>query len=124
MPILFNQNLRKMKKILSIIAVAVVVIAVNLTYTNFSQEKSVSPTELAKKVFAQEQVVKVVGKSFIQFDGLESEIGFLVETVNSGLQVIPIDEGSMASVMDSPPYLKVYWPEDMDRPMVQPIAVR
>ena len=113
-----------MKKILSIIAVAVVVIAVNLTYTNFSQEKSVSPTELAKKVFAQEQVVKVVGKSFIQFDGLESEIGFLVETVNSGLQVIPIDEGSMASVMDSPPYLKVYWPEDMDRPMVQPIAVR
>jgi hypothetical protein len=113
-----------MKKVLSIIALALIIIAGNLTYTNFSQEKSVSPNEIAKKVFAQEQVVKVVGKSFLQFDGLESEMGFLVETANNGFHTIPIDEGSMASVMDSPPYLKVYWPKDMDRPMVDPIAIR
>jgi hypothetical protein len=87
-----------MKKVLSIIAVALVVIAGNLTYSNFSQEKSVSLNEFAKKAFEQEQVVKVVGKSFVQFDDLEAEMGFLIVTPNSGLQTIPIDEG----------YLKLY----------------
>lgn len=107
-----------MKISLSIIALAIVVIATNLTYETLnSKQKDESHP------FAKEKVVKVVGKYETQFDGLGVQTGFLVQT-NDGLDVVPFDKGSMAGSMAAPEYISVYWPKDSDRPIVTPGAVR
>lgn len=111
--------IKKMKKLLFVIAIALVAIAANMTYqtlTSSGQQKEPHP-------FAKEEVVKVMGKYETQFDGFGAETGFLVQT-NQGLTVVPFDEGSMAGAMASPEYISVYWPKDAEKPMVTPGALR
>ena len=85
------------------------------TVSNFQATPS---TEATRKVFSQEQVVKVLGKYKTQFDGLEVHRGYLVETAHDGYQVIPFDPGSMANSMNSPEFIEVYWPEENRIPIV------
>lgn len=113
---------KKMKGILSVIAIALVVIAANLTYQTVTTSKAQAQKETIRP-FAQEQVVKVLGKYEVQFDGLGATTGFLVES-KEGLYVVPFDKGSMAGASASPEYLSVYWPEGSEKPMITPGAVR
>lgn len=111
-----------MKGILSVIAIALVVIAANLTYGTFIKSKEQNQKETIRP-FAKEEVVKVLGKYEVQFDGFGATTGFLVEAKH-GLDVIPFDKGSMAGASASPEYLSVYWPEEYEKPMVTPGALR
>ena len=107
-----------MKKSLFVIAFALVAIAANMTYQTFTSKQKDE-----NRPFAEEKVVKVLGKYETQFDGLAAETGFLVQT-NEGLTVVPFDKGSMAGAMVAPEYISVYWPKDMKEPMVTPGALR
>lgn len=107
-----------MKKLLFVIALALIVISVNMSYQTFTSKGTDE-----KHSFAKEQVVKVLGKYEVQFDGMGAETGFLVET-KDGLEVVPFDKGSLAGTATAPEYLSVYWPKDMEKPMITPGAVR
>lgn len=108
-----------MKNLLRIIAVALVIIAGNLTYTTITNNHSESV-----EISAREEVVEVVGRYNVVFDGLGKEIGFLVKS-SKGMEVIPYDEGSMAANKGwEPKYLQVYWTSNTDKnPTVSPGTV-
>lgn len=103
-----------MKTILSIIALALIVIAGNLTIQTLNSD----PVES----YDTDTVVKVLGKYTEYFDGLSIQPGYLVET-KYGLDIIPFDEGSLAKEsMPAPKFISVYWPDREGRPQVLPAS--
>ncbi|MFZ4500525.1 MAG: hypothetical protein ACOYMZ_03485 [Minisyncoccia bacterium] len=108
-----------MKALLGIIAVALLIIAGNLTYTNVTNNQ-LKTTDTS----AREEVVEVVGRYTTVFDGLGKEIGFLVKS-SKGMEIIHYDEGSMAANKGwEPKYLQVSWANNTDkRPIVSPGTV-
>lgn len=93
-----------MKKIQTVIAIALSVIALNMTYANFSKGPAKSVPVAADN---EEKVLPVIGRVSIAFDGLGTEVGFLVQD-GQNLKLIPFDQGSLASnPAYQPKYLKV-----------------
>lgn len=72
-------------------AIAMVVIALNMTYSNM---RSADPKPAP--VTSEEKVLPVVGRVSVAFDGMGADIGFLVQD-GPNLQVVRYDEGSMAA---------------------------
>lgn len=84
-------------------AIALAIIAVNMTISNMRQPAAVVP-EPSKP---EEKVVQVVGRVTSVFDGLGAETGFLVKDGNE-LRVVPCDPGSLMSQKGfQPEYLTV-----------------
>jgi hypothetical protein len=87
-----------MYKILSFVAtLALVVIAINLTYSNtvtIGHQAVVSNTAAPAK--AEERVFPVLGRVTVTFDGYGSAVGFAVKDGDS-MRVLRYDLGSMAA---------------------------
>lgn len=73
----------------TIIALALVVIALNMTYLNFE-----TIPESPKNV--EEKVLPVIGRVSLVFDGLGTTVGFLVKD-GENFKIATYDEGSMAA---------------------------
>ena len=93
-----------MKKIQAVIAIALWVIALNMTYSNFNKGPV---TSVPVVVDSEEKVLPVIGRVSVAFDGLGAEVGFLVQD-GQNLKLLPFDQGSLASnPAYQPKYLKV-----------------
>ena len=78
----------------AVIALALIVIACNMTYSNLRTPVNV----LAKveQVKAEQKVVRVLGRVNSVFDGMGVEVGFLVKDGDK-LAIVRYDQGSMAA---------------------------
>ena len=86
-----------------IIAVALVVIALNMTWTNFSNEAKVP--QKSESSVAKEKVLQVVGRTTMTFDGIGATTGFLVKD-GENLRIVHYDQGShFANPLFQPKYL-------------------
>lgn len=103
-----------------IIALALIAIALNMTYTNFRMPVSVPSIDQQAK--AAQKVVRVIGRATSVFDGLGSEIGFLVMDGDK-MTIARYDAGSMASQPGyKPQYINVVTYAD-GRTELDPITV-
>jgi hypothetical protein len=81
-----------------VIALASVVIALNMTYSNFHTADQKPPENM------EERVLPVVGRAWTTFDGMGATVGFLVKD-GENFKIVPYDSGSMA---DNPAFLPKY----------------
>ena len=83
-----------MKFINGIIALALIAIAINMTYMTYSTtHKMVSrPSNIG-----EERIAQVIGRVTLPFDGLGVSLGFLVKD-GDNLRIIRYDKGSMADI--------------------------
>lgn len=88
-----------MKKIQAVIAIALSVIALNMTFTNFIKGSGTPEASVR-----EEKVLPVIGRVTSTFDGFGVEIGFLVKD-GQDLKVLRYDKGSIA---DNPAYQPKY----------------
>lgn len=90
---------------LAVIAIALSLIAINMTYANFAGQK----VEETAKIQAPEpeEILKIVGRATDVFDGIGVESGF-VATDGVRLRLVPYDRGSMAATPGwKPQYIKL-----------------
>jgi len=73
----------------AVIAVALIVIAVNMTYSNIPKTAEKAPADI------EEKVLPVMGRVTFPFDGYGATVGFLVKDGDS-YNILRYDEGSMA----------------------------
>ena len=78
-----------------IITLALVVIAINMTYSNLRTPASI-PVK-TEQVKAEQKVVRVLGRVSSVFDGFGTEVGFLVKDGDK-LTIARYDKGSMADL--------------------------
>jgi hypothetical protein len=90
-------------KITSIaISLALIVIAVNMTYSNVTAASPKSPANTEGKV------LQVIGRAYVTFDGFGANTGFLVKD-GDNFRVLHYDEGSVAAnEMFQPKYVSVF----------------
>lgn len=81
-----------------VIALASVVIALNMTYSNLHKTLQEPPENTGEKVLS------VVGRAWTTFDGFGATMGFLVRD-GENFKIVPYDSGSMA---DNPAFLPKY----------------
>jgi hypothetical protein len=106
-----------MKIIGTVIAIALVVIATNLTIMNKTAH---APAPQAK---VEERVVEVIGRVDTVFDGLGVDTGFLVRDGNK-LSIVHYDQGSLAAQKGyEPKYLVVVKFPGEDKPLINNITV-
>ena len=92
-----------MKNISSLfIALALIVIAINMTYSNLHTPNKVLVK--SEQVKVEQRVVRVLGRVNSVFDGIGTEVGFLVKDGDK-LSIAHYDKGSMA---DQPGYKPQY----------------
>jgi hypothetical protein len=93
----------------NLITIALIVIALNMTYSTIFGQKSVTQSQSTVTQTAQteDRVLPVVGRASINFDGLGSSVGFVVRD-GENFRIVRYDKGSM---MDNesfkPKYLTV-----------------
>lgn len=96
-----------MKAIASIIALALIAIAINLTIMTVQQGQSSNEHQLRGKVNGVDsELVEVVSRVTMPYDGIGATYGYLVRRGNE-LDVVYYDQGSHLANMDAPKYLEV-----------------
>ncbi|PJE74064.1 MAG: hypothetical protein COV01_03120 [Candidatus Taylorbacteria bacterium CG10_big_fil_rev_8_21_14_0_10_41_48] len=109
-----------MKNIISsVIALALSVIAINMTYSNIHS----TTTSIKNEVKMEQKVVRVVGRVTSVFDGLGADVGFLVKDGDK-MSIARYDKGSMADMSDwRPEYVNMITFSD-GRTVMDPITVQ
>lgn len=105
----------------SITAVAMLVIAANMTYSNFKPQEISTPSTTS--VVAQEEVLEVIGRVLIPVDGPVATKGFLVRTSDGGTRVIHYDTGSHFDNEDWQPAYLLERKYGNDRPIYTPAVL-
>jgi hypothetical protein len=104
----------------AVIALALVVIAANMTYSNL--RAPVNAQIKGERVKAEQKVVRVVGRVSSVFDGFGTEVGFLVKDGDK-LEIARYDKGSLADQAGwKPQYINVVTYAD-GQTVLDPITV-